>query len=87
MNKNNFTVFKEMSFIELSKKIHRPEKTLRTILARPEFNQFRSGKKFIITPAFCYHLYNFFELRKARCTNIKSIERTQKLLLKLRKEL
>lgn len=76
-----------MSLPELAKRVRRPETTLRIILSRPEFSRFYSGRKLIVNIAFCYHLYNFFECRKAKCHNIRSLERTQKLILKLRKEL
>jgi len=83
MTKSIFTLFDEINISELSEKIRRPEQTLRIILARPEFNRFRHGKKYILSPTFCHQLYKFFELRKAKCHNIRSLERTQILLLTL----
>ena len=77
---------KLMTIEELSAKIRRPKTTLRTILSRSEFDKFHSGNKIIINIALCYHLYNFLELRKKATTNLKSIERSQKLIDKLRKE-
>ena len=87
MIKSNISLYDEISLSQLSKKIRTPIQTLRLILSRPEFNKFRSGKNFILSPALCFHLHKFFELRKQNTTNLKSIEKTQALLLRLRKDL
>lgn len=83
MIKSNFTLFETITLPELADKIRRPESTLRIILDRAEFSKFRQGKKYILSPSFCYKLYKFFDLRKEKCHNVRSLERTQILLLKL----
>ena len=77
-----------INLFELSKKIRRPESTLRIILGRSEFDKFHLGRGYYtLNRVLIDRIYNYIELRKARCCNMRSLERTQKLLLKLRKEL